>query len=258
MKVAAFFAVLMAGVQCAAANAAEVRVIASATLPFAFKDLGPRFKQATGNTLTVQYGLDALQAELIAGGDFDVAIGPAKLVDDGIKSQKIVAGTRTTIARIDLAVGVRAGAPKPDVSTHEAFKKALVAADSIAYAVYAPTAPMLVMDFEKLGVGNIVSAKTKPSKAIPIVREVVAGGDAELGIAYTCDLLALPGVDVAGPLPADMRNSIVMAAGVGSSARDRDAAEALVKFLRTPEAVSILKSRGFEPVTPAPHPASKP
>jgi molybdate transport system substrate-binding protein len=233
-----------------AASAAEIRVIASPGLTAAFKVLAPQFEHASGNTLAFQYGLEAAQKQQIQSGNFDLAIVPANTLDGEIKDGKIVAESRTAVALAQLSVGVRAGAAKPDVSSVDAFKRAMIAATSVAYAVDESTGKQITKDFERLGIAEIMKAKTKPQKKVTLVWQAIASGEAELGFSFTSNLLSAPGVQLAGPFPPELQYSVGMVAGIPGTAHEKDAAKAFIKFLLTPQAAAVFKSKGLEPPAP--------
>jgi molybdate transport system substrate-binding protein len=250
MRVTAFFAVIIFCALGIAANAAEIRVIASPGLTAAFKVLAPQYEHASGNTLIFQYGLEAAQKQQIQSGNIDLAIVPANTLSGEIKDGKIVAESRTAVALAQLSVGVRAGAAKPDVSSVDAFKRAMIAATSVAYAVDESTGKQIDKDFERLGIAEIMKAKTKPQKTVTLVWQAVASGEAELGFSFTSNLLSAPGVQLAGPFPPELQYSIAMVAGIPGTAHEKGAAKAFIKFLLTPEAVAVFKSKGLEPPSP--------
>ncbi len=112
------------------------------------------------------------------------------------------------------------------------------------------TGRQIAKDFESLGIAEIMKAKTKPQKTVTLVWQAAASGDAELGFSFTSNLLSAPGVELAGPFPAELQYSVVLAAGIGSAARQADAAKSFIKYLLTPEAASVLKAKGLEPPAP--------
>jgi molybdate transport system substrate-binding protein len=250
MKAYAYLVVVVLCAQSAGIRAAEIRVITSPGLSGVFKVLGPRFERATGNKLIFQYGLMSAQQKNIQGGNFDVAIIPAKVLDDAIKHGQIVASTRTSVAHADLSVGVRTGGVKPDLSSVDAFKQAMLAAKSVVYVANESTGQHIAMDFERLGIADAMKAKIKLEKTILRVWQAVASGEAELGISFTSNLLAARGVQLVGPFPSELQYSVVMAAGIGSTAKEAGAAKAFIEYLLTPEAALVLKAKGLEPSTP--------
>lgn len=241
---------LMLLVQGVAAMASEIRVVASPGVSGVLGDLGPRFERATGHTLAIRYGLVPAQKQQIDSGDFDLAIVPSFVLDDAIKRGKIAADTRATVARAALAVGVRAGAPKPDVSSIDAFKRAMLNAKSVSYVTNEPTGVNIAKGFERLSIGEAMKAKTRSQESVTRVWQAVANGEVELGFGFTSNALAVPGVEVAGSFPPELQYYTVMAAGIGGAARQADAAKALIKYLLSSEAAAVIKAKGLEPSTP--------
>src|SRR5262249_27755511 len=143
------------------AAADEIRVIASPGISTALKELVPRFEQASGHTVVIRYGLVPAQKQEIEAGDLDLAIVPSPTLDEEIKRSKIVANPRRVVAGVGLGIGVRAGTPKPDVSTLEAFKRAMLGAKSVSYVTNEPTGMKIAAGFERLGIAEPMKAKTK-------------------------------------------------------------------------------------------------
>lgn len=240
------FIVLLA--QGVAANAAEVKVMAGAGMRGAFGEIVPQFERATGHKIVVQYGGGAaLRKQIEAGEAFDLAIIDTAEVDDLIKQGKIAGDTRADIARGAIGVGVREGAPKPDISSVDAFKNTLLSVKSVAYAPDTPYGRLLSQAFERLGIAEQLKAKTKPN-ALARVPEVLAAGEVDLAIAGIPTLLSVKGVQIVGPLPGELQNSFVNTAGVSAAATQPDAAKALIKYLATPEAASVIRAKGLEPL----------
>lgn len=153
-----------------AANAAEIKVIAGAGFSSALGELGPQFERATGHKLVIQYGVTgSMKRQIESGEAFDLAIVPGALMDDVTKQGKIAAGTRAEIARVGMGVGVRAGAPKPDISSVDAFKRALLNAKSVTYAPEGATGIHLVKVLERLGIAEQMKAKTKPQQVAEVL-----------------------------------------------------------------------------------------
>jgi len=188
----------------------------------------------------------------IAGGEaFDVAVLTPKAVDDLAKEGKFVAGSRANLARVGVGVVVKDGTPKPDISSVASFKQALLAAKSVAYidpAAGGSSGIYVAGLLDKLGIAGEVKPK---AKLIPggAVAEHVAKGEAELGIHQISEILPVKGVTLVGPLPAEIQNYTVYAAGVGAHAKESDAAKALLKALTSPAAAEVLKSKGMEPAS---------
>lgn len=230
------------------AQAAEVKVLATGALTGVIGELGPQFERATGHKLVIQRGLSGeLKRQIEAGVAFDVVIIPPEMIDDLIKQGKIAAGTGTDIARVGMAVGVRAGAAKPDIGSTDAFKRALLGAKSITYAPEGATGLHLAKIFERLGIVEQMQAKTIPQTVGGQNARAVASGEAELGFGNTVVLLSVPGVELAGLFPPELQSWVVYTAGVGAAAKQPDAAKALMKHLATPDAVAVMKAKGLEP-----------
>jgi molybdate transport system substrate-binding protein len=245
MRVFSIFAILLFCSRGIAAEAAEIRVVTSPGLSAVFKVLGPQFERTTGNTLTFRYGLQAEQKKQIEAGDLDLAIVPSDVLDGAVKAGKIVAETRIPVARADLGVGARANAAKPDLRSVDAFKRAMLAAKSVAYVADEPTGMQIASDFEKLGIAEIMKARTKPQKTVSLVWKAVATGDAELGFGFASNILSVEGVELAGHFPTELQYFVEMTAGVASAAQEADGAVAFIKYMRTPEAASALKAKGL-------------
>jgi len=246
---AATIGLFMLLAQGAAVEAAEVRVIAGAALSGVMGELGPQFERATGHKLMIQYGVAAgMQRQIEAGEAFDLAIVGSETMDAVAKQGKIAAGTRTDIARVGMGVGVRAGAPKPDISSADAFKRALLNAKSVTYAPEGATGIHLAKVFARLGITEQMKAKTTPQKIPARIAHAVADGEAELGFAVTNILLSVRGVELAGMFPGELQNYLLFTAGVGTDAKQPDAAKALIKHLTAPNAVPVIKAKGLEPV----------
>ena len=240
-----FIALLTQGV---AATAVEVKLMAGAGMSGVFGELVPQFERATGHKIIVRYGGGAaLRKQIEAGEAFDLAIIDSDEVDDLIKQGKIAGDTRVDFVRVGIGVAVREGAPKPDISSVDAFKNTLLSVKSFTYAPDAPYGRHLSQAFDRHGIAEQLKAKTKPN-ALARVPEVLAAGEVELAIAGIPTLLSVKGVQIVGPLPGELQSSFVNTAGVSAAAKEPDAAKALIKFLGTPEAAAVIKARGMEPL----------
>ena len=206
MKIRSFLAAAKIGfiillAQGLSAQAAEVKVITGVAMSAVMGELGPQFERTTSHKLVIWYGNTVtIRRRLEAGDAFDLYVGGgmAQLVKQG----KIAADTRTEIARVGIGVGVRAGAPKPDISSAEAFKRALLNAKSIAYLEGGLIGTYLKVLFQRLGIAEQMKAKTKPYRK---GLAGVADGEAELGFALTNELLSFfSGVELVGPFPPAM------------------------------------------------------
>ena len=228
------------------ANAAEIKVWTARAIATVLAEIGPQFERTTGHHLNVYSGLPAdFERRAKAGEPFDVLISGSGPVDSWIKDGKIIAATRTDIVRSGIGVEVRTGARKPDISSVEAFKRALLDAKSIAY-LRVGSGIYLASLLERLGIAEAIKSKvTRPES--DIVSELVAKGEVELGMVVITQILTTPGVDLVGPLPPEIQSYVVFTAGVSASSKMSDAAMDLIKFLTGPIATPVIKAQGMEP-----------
>jgi molybdate transport system substrate-binding protein len=178
----------------------------------------------------------------------DVVILAAGALDELIKQGKVVPGSRVDLARSSIGMAVRAGAPKPDISTVDALKRTLLEAKSIAYSASASGVYLSQELFQRLGIADQIQGKCKRIASEP-VGVVVARGDAEIGFQQISELLPVAGIDYVGPLPLEVQRVTVFSAGVAVGAKQPGAARALIKFLASPGVVPVIKKTGLEPMT---------
>jgi len=241
--------VMAAGAPRGAAGA-EIKVLTAGAFKQVLLALLPDFERASGHKVTVANDTVGALTKRIAGGEvFDLAVLTPKAVDDLAKEGKFVAGSRASLARVGVGVVVKDGTPKPDISSVAALKQALLAAKSVAYidpAAGGSSGIYVAGLLDKLGIAGEVKPK---AKLIPggAVAEHVAKGEAELGIHQISEILPVKGVTLVGPLPAEIQNYTVYAAGISAHAKESDAAKALLKTLTSPAAAEVLKSKGMEP-----------
>ncbi len=227
-----------------AAPAAEVTVLCSNALKSVLEELAPRFEQATAHKPVITFGsTDPLKARIEKGDAFDLAILGVAATDDLIKQGKLIAATRVDVARSGIGVAIRRGAPKPDLATTAAFKRALIEAKSIAYSEQGLTGRYLESLFQRLGVAAELKAKTRNGRGA----ELVGQGEAEIGMTQVSEILPVAGVELAGPLPPELQHYTVFPAAVGTAARQADAARALLTFLATPDAARVMQAKGLQP-----------
>jgi molybdate transport system substrate-binding protein len=229
-----------------AAGAAEIKVLSTQATEEAYRELVPLFEQASGHKVTTIFtGTLDVQKRIAAGEAYDLIIMAGPAIDDFIKSGKIVPGSRVDLARSGVGVAVRAGAPKPDISSTEALKKTLIAAKSIGYST-GPSGVYLANLFQRLGVADAVKPKLKQTPTGVFVGSIVANGEAEIGFQQVSELSHFPGVDFVGPLPPDIQEITVFASGIQGGAKQVEAAKAWVKFLTAPAAAPAFTKRGLE------------
>lgn len=247
-KTVGFALLLLASV---AVRAAEIKVIAGAALSPALAVLGPQFESVSGHKLIIQYGiLGALKKRLASGEPFDLAIVPARLLIGAAKQGAIDGATRAPIARVGMAVAVRAGAPKPDIGSVDAFKRALLDASMLTYPPEGAIGVHLAKVLEQLGIAEQVTARIKPLKTVELVAPTLAAGEAELGFAPSTVFVDAAGVEVVGPFPPELQSYVQLTAGVGTAAAQPDAAKELIQYLTSPAAKAVLSEKGFESVAP--------
>ena len=229
-------------------DSVPVRVLASIALKGAYLELAPRFEKASGARLATEWaGTDPILERIQAGESADLVIAPAKLIDQLIALGKIVRGSRADIARSGVGVAVKKGAPRPDIRSGEALKRALLAAKSIAYSS-GPSGVYLAGLFERMGIADRLRPKVTQTPPGTFVGEFVARGEAEIGFQQVAELLHVGGaIDFIGQLPADIQQVTVFSGGIHAAATAPDAARALLRFLTGPEAAEVIRSKGMEP-----------
>lgn len=229
--------------------------MSSAGFAPAYRDLLPEFERTSQTKVTTSYGPsmgqapDAIPVRLERGEPVDVVIMASTALEDLIKQGKVLADSRMDLGRSLVGMAVRAGAPRPDISTVEAFKKALLDAKSIAYSDSASGQYVSKELFKRLGIADQVRGKSKEIPSKP-VGEVVARGEAEIGFQQVSELLTVEGIQFLGPIPTELQKVTVFAAGVAASSKEPDRASALIRWLASPDASPVIKRAGLEPVTP--------
>ncbi len=226
---------LVAVAQMAPASAAEIKILARRAIWTVLNEAGPAFECMSGHKLNVSVDLAAVVVQRVA---------PAQ-IDGLVKDGKLIADTRTNLTRSGIGVEVRKGAPKPDIGSVEAFKRAMLNAKSIGYLKVGQSGLMVAAMLDRIGLTEALKSKvTLPQD--DIVSELVAEGKIEIGMVNITQILTTPGVDLVGPLPPELQSYIVFAGGVGANSRAPDAARELIKFLKGP-AVPVIKAQGMEP-----------
>jgi molybdate transport system substrate-binding protein len=230
-----------------AANAAEIKVLASGAIKEAYLELIPQFEKASEHKVATTWaGTVDIKKRMAAGEVFDLVIVASPELEAFIQEGKMVAGSRADLVRSGVGVAVRAGAPKPDIGSGEALKKALLGAKSIGYST-GPSGVYLASLFERMGIADAVKPKLKQTQPGVLVGSIIASGEAEIGFQQVSELIHVPGIDFIGPLPADVQKITVFSAGVHSGAKEPEAAKSLVKFLTAPAAAPVFKKHGLEP-----------
>jgi len=229
------------------ANTTEVEVMTSNALRTVLGELGPAFERAHGHKISASYDPAQRMLKRIAAGErADLAISGAPAIDQLTNQGMIAAGSRRTLARFGIGIAVRAGAPKPDISSVEAFKRALLDAPSVAYTVEGASGIHFAKLIERLGIAEQINAKAR-RRLGGLIGELVASGEAELAVQQIPELMAVPGIELVGALPQALQSESVLAAGVFAASKQPQAAQALIEFLATPDSVRVFKAKGFEP-----------
>jgi molybdate transport system substrate-binding protein len=229
--------------------AAEIKVLTAGAMRGLVVELLPEFEKGTGHKVSVDNATVGVLAKRIESGEaFDVAIMTPKAIDDLSQNGKIVSGSRVNLAKVGMGVAVKEGAALPDIKTVDAFKATLLAAKSVAYIdPKSGGSSGIYFDglLDRLGIGDQIRAKARLKQG-GYVADLVASGEAEMAVHQISEIVPVKGVVLVGPLPAEIQNSTVYAAGLSSSAKDAAAAKALIEHLASPAAAPVLKSKGME------------
>lgn len=232
------------------ANAAEIKVLTSVALTGALDELAPQYERASGNKLAIGYSLIAdIRKRMLAGETADVIILSRPVMEELQKQDKFSPGGILNIAGTAVSVAARAGAPKPDIGTVDALKRTLLAAKSIVYADPAKGGASGVYFagvVERLGLTEQLKPKTILVPGAQAA-EVVAKGEAELGVAQASEIVPVAGAQLVGPLPGEFASITLFTGAVGAGSKVSDAAKSLIEFLTGPVAAPVLRAKGFQP-----------
>jgi molybdate transport system substrate-binding protein len=236
--------------QAAMASAAEIKLLTGFGLKPVLEEIGPEFERSTGHKVAVEYSSTFTSKRKIEAGEaFDVAIlGAPGIVDELVKQGKLTA--RTIIARSGMGVAVRDGAAKPAINSVEAFKRTLLDAKSVAYNTEGTTAKHMAKVFERLGIAEQMKGKAKPQQGGERVVQVVAAGEADLGLSVSSTILSTRGVKLAGLFPGEFQEYVVYTAGVSAASKDPKASRALIDFLSAERVTRVMNAKGLERFAP--------
>lgn len=232
--------------------AREIKVLSTTAMKTTLDDLMPEFEKTTGNKVTIHFAPSAKIKQRVADGEeTDVAIATAEGLEDLIKTNKIVNGSRADLAQSRVGLAVQKGAPKPDISSAEKFKQALLNAKSIGTSNPVgggASGAHIAKVLEQLGIADAVKGKTTfgPGGPAGLIGNFLVRKEVEIGLQQIPELMAVPGIDIVGPLPDEIQAITVFSAGLSTGAKEEQAATALIKFLTTPNAKAVLKSKGME------------
>jgi molybdate transport system substrate-binding protein len=231
------------------AGAAEIKVLTTGAFKQVVVALIPEFERATGHKVVADNGtVGQLQKRVDGGESFDVLVLSPKGIDEYVKQGKIAPGSKANLAKVGVGVMVKAGAPKPDVSTVDAFKQTLLKAKSVAYidpASGGSSGIYVAGLLDRLGIAAEIKPKARLKQG-GHVSDLVVSGEAEMGIHQMSEIVSQSGVTLVGPLPKEIQNYTTYAVGLSGTAKERAAAEAFIKVLTGPSAAAVLKSKGME------------
>jgi len=228
-------------------QAAELKVLSGNGARAAVLELAARFDRASGHRTSVEFAVNPqTRAKIESGQPFDVAILNPPVLDALIRQKLIVAETRAVLGRAGIGVGIREGASKPDISTVDAFKRVLLSSKSVAYPGEGASGKYFVSVVERLGIAAEMKPKMRPMPAEYNV-EVVASGEAEMVVVVASRISGVPGVQLVGGIPQELQTWIGFTAGVGSAAREPQAARAMLRFFTAPDSAAVLRAHGVEP-----------
>ena len=231
-----------------ACEAAELKIMTPRSMWTVLKEIGPQFERSTGYKLNVVTDIAATLADrIIDGENFDIFVGPPAQMNRVVQAKKVLPDTRTPIAHSGIGVEVRAGARKPDISSVDAFKQALLNAKSIGYLKQDGTSGAYLHGlFERLGIADAIRPKVVRPET-DIVSELVAKGEIELGMVVITQIKTTPGVDLVGSIPHEIQSYVRWSGGVSTNSTVQQTAKELIKFLTGPLAVPVLKAQGMDP-----------
>jgi molybdate transport system substrate-binding protein len=225
--------------------AGQIKILSGGAMKSLMVEVAPLFERANGASVEIRFALTSvLKKEIEDGAAFDIALLPRPELDALVEAGKIAAGTQTDITRSAVGFAVRAGAPKPDIGTVAAFKRTLQQARTIGYSD-GPSGAYIADLLVRLGIADEMKPKTRLTSRP--VAEIVAEGEAEVGMQQIVAILPVKGAELVGPLPGELQNIIVYAAGIATGSRQSGAARALVAFMATPEVVRMIRAKGMEP-----------
>ena len=218
------------------AQAGEVRVFSAGAVKSIVTELAPAYEKETGNKVVMEFGPMGFVRQKLASDPTDVVIMSDTVLDDTIAKGGVVAGSRTDIWRTGMGLGVREGAPRPDISSVDAFKRALLEAKSIVYvdpASGATSGTHFAAVLQKLGIADAVKSKTK---RVPggYPAELVAKGEVEMVVHQISEIVPVKGVTLVGPLPKEVQKVTIYAAGLASKSGNAELARGFVAFLNRP------------------------
>jgi len=228
-------------------QAAELKVIAGGSMTAVLNELGPQFERTSGHKVAVQFGSTPQLIKLATSdAPFDLGVVPVEVFKDAAARERFAPGPTIDVARVGYGVAIRAGAPKPDVSSPEALKQTLLKAQSIAMLPESAAGAYVMSVFAKLGIADALKPKIKVQATPAQIPQAVAKGDAEIAVFLTNVLIA-PGVELAGAFPGDLQQELVFSAAIATQSKEAAAAQAFISYLKTPASITTIKAKGMNP-----------
>lgn len=239
---------------------AIVKVLSAVGMRQVMLDLGPRFEHATGHNLAITFSSTGrITQQVVSGEQVDVVMINRSFIENLANEGRVPSGSVAHVARSVAAVAVRKGAAKPDISSPEAFKHLLLSAKSVARpppSVGGSSAYHIVKVLERLGITDEVNSKSvmveagQPGQVAESAGDALAKGKAEIALHQLQELMAVPGIEIVGPFPGELQGNFTFSAAIGANAKAIEAGKALIEFLRTPDAMRVIKAKGMEPFAP--------
>ncbi len=249
-RLTALFGVcLLAPALNAPLEAAEITVLSSNGFREVLEDIVPKFEHATGHKVLLKFNSSVgVKRAIDAGTEFDIAIGAPQEIESLATAGKIKKETEVTLARVGIGVAIRAGAPKPDISSTESFKQAMLNARSIMHNKEGASGRYVTALFQRLGLAEQLKDRIVIKQVAGPVAENIAKGEAEVGFQLISEILPVAGAELLGPLPPELQTYILLTAGIGSMAKAEGPAGELLKFLALPGSAEVMKHKGLEPL----------
>ena len=227
-------------------EAAELQIIAGGGIAAALNEIAAQFESSSGHNTMIRYGTTPELIKMATGTSFDLAVVPQDVFLDAAASAQFVPDQIASVARVGLAVAVRAGATRPDIGTAEALKQTLLKAQAIASIPASATGTQLATVYRQLGIADAMQAKTKAAAGPAQIIEAVAKGDCDLAV-FLINVLSDPRLDVVGPFPAEVQREVVYATSVAANSTQSEVARAFIAYLRSAAAAAVIKAKAMTP-----------
>jgi molybdate transport system substrate-binding protein len=227
-------------------RAAELQIIAGGGIAVPLKEIAAHFEITTGRKLVIRYGTAPELIKMATSTSFDLGVVPQDVMKDAAARAGFAPGPMPDVARVGIGVAVRAGSPKPDISTPEALKQTLLSAQSIASIPASATGTQLSGIYERLRIAEAMEARTKAQPGPAQIIEAVANGHADLAV-FLLNVITDPRLDVIGPFPAEIQREVVYVAAIAANSKEPDAAEAFITHLISPAGAAVIKAKGMNP-----------